>query len=60
MMPWREVVGGGNWGIFQYLEEPFRSVDFPLKKVGEMVVETLLSGEFSRRTWTLVAELVKY
>jgi DNA-binding LacI/PurR family transcriptional regulator len=55
-----EVVGFDNREFLQYMDTPFCSVDFPLKKVGETAVEILLSEDLSRRTVIIPTKLIKY
>jgi LacI family transcriptional regulator, galactose operon repressor len=53
-----EIVGFDNREFIQYLEEPFSSIDFPLQKVGATAVETLLSGDLSKRVLAVTPEIV--
>ena len=53
-----EIVGFDNREFIQYLDEPFSSVNFPLQKVGELAVDTLLSGDLSNRVLTVVPKLI--
>ncbi|MEI8247355.1 MAG: LacI family DNA-binding transcriptional regulator [Lentisphaerota bacterium] len=55
-----EVVGFDNREFIQYLEEPFSSVDYPLMKVGEKAIETLLSGDLSRRILLINPEFAEH
>ena len=55
-----EIVGFDNREFIQYLEEPFSSVDFPLLEVGKAAVNTLLSGDLSRRILSIIPKMVNY
>jgi len=55
-----KIVGFDNREFIQYMKEPFDSVDFPLQEVGKTAVNTLLSGDLSKRILTISPELVIY
>jgi LacI family transcriptional regulator, galactose operon repressor len=55
-----KIVGFDNREFIQYMKEPFDSVDFPLQEVGKIAVNTLLSGDLSKRILTISPELINY
>jgi LacI family transcriptional regulator len=55
-----EVVGFDNREFIQYMEEPFSSMDFPLREVGKTAMEILLSGKVFKRILKISPKLVIY